>query len=285
MKAPLPPRALFLLLVLSFACSFSAFFLGYHQDSARVSSLGQLAWAHLSYAEELKDDMGVIDWSKNLEKLDAVRAFQVVLGSKVLAEGGNRNSLPTQAAPGVAYLFPSDWSFQRTASQGSLAPMEFTLLLHLGPGPFLWGLFAFFLSWVIGYGTALGVSPAAMPSKVPTAYEPHSPTPVLQPFQHRGTSPGLSDQKGAVLFIDKNYVIQQASHEAAAQLQKNAKGLLGGHLLDLTPDPVLIQAFERGVETKILKPFPDNPDISATLKPQAEGYLLVLESLRPPQKP
>jgi hypothetical protein len=281
MKAPLPPRGLLLLFLLSLVFSFLAFFTAYQQDVARVSSLGQLAWAHLSYAEELKDDMAVIDWSKNLENLEDIRAFQVTSNSKVIAEGGNRNCLPTTSAPGVTYRFPSDWNFQTIASKGPLSPMEFTLVLHSGPSPFLLGLFSFFASWVVGYGTAFLSHPTPAPSskKILVPYDPHdSQAPLPSAVRPAiGPSTDSTARKEACFFIDKNYVIRQASAEVAGCLQKKVEELLGRHLIDLAPDPLLIQAFEKGTETKILKPFPAYPDVSATVKPQPDGYLLILE--------
>ena len=72
-----PLRNLLLLVLLALIAFIVSFGVAYQQDEARVMDFGKLAWAHLSYAEELKDDMAVIDWSKNLEKMDTIRAFQV----------------------------------------------------------------------------------------------------------------------------------------------------------------------------------------------------------------
>lgn len=78
---------LFLTLCLSVLAFSLVFSLSFQQDRAQVAEIGYLAWSHFFYAAELKDDMAVIDWSKNLEKLESVRAFLVEADSKNVARG------------------------------------------------------------------------------------------------------------------------------------------------------------------------------------------------------
>ena len=284
------------ILLPSFLLSTLAFLLGfgiaYQQDAAYVANFGKLAWLHLSYAEELKDDMAVIDWSKNLEKLDAVKAFQVRLNSKSIAEGGNANFLPAVAPDGVAYRFPSDWSFRTASGKDNASPLEFLLLLHSSPGPFLWGLFTF-LACFAG-GCALGLLAPSKPAETlkvkatPDGKPGHAKPDALLPTQPlAGPAGNPLDKNTPYLFIDRNYVIREVSPEAAVFLQKKPEDLLNGHLLDLSPDSGLIQAFEKAVEAKIPKSFPDFPDVVVNLKPDPNGCRLILESAtgsKPPKK-
>lgn len=276
-------QVLFPFLLCSFLAFLSGFGLAYRQDEIQASNIGDLAWLHLSYAEELKDDMAVIDWSKNLEKLDSVQAFQVVLNSKIIAEGGNKNYLPSSVPQGVAYLFPSEWSFRVGSEKPQVPPVEFTLVLHLGPGPLLWGLFVFGFCLAGGCGVGFfsrRVVPApSHPAKSAPA-EKAIPSTSATPAETRApvkSAVALLKKNTAYLFIDKDYVIRQTSPEAASFFQKQPGELLNGHFLDLAPDPSLIQAFEKSEETKVLKPFLSHLDLVAHLKPDSDGYLLVLE--------
>ena len=81
------------------------------------------------------------------------------------------------------------------------------------------------------------------------------------------------------LFLDRNYVIQQVTPEAARLLKRNLDDLLNGHLFDLNPEPSLMQAIEKAEEAKLSKPFLTNPNLTAFLKPDPNGTLLYLESI------
>ncbi|HJT24776.1 MAG TPA: hypothetical protein VJ873_09380, partial [bacterium] len=244
---------------------------------------GNLAWLHLSYAEELKDDMAVIDWSKNLEKLDSVRAFQVLSNSKIVAEGGNKNYLPSSVPQGVAYFFPSEWSFRVGSGKPQAPAEEFTLVLHLGPGPLLWGLFVFGAclagGCAVGFFLKWGAPAPSHPAKSAPAEKASPSIPASSAETRAPAKSAVASLKKntAYLFIDKDYVIRQISPEAASFFQKQPGELLNGHFLDLAPDPALIQAFEKSEETKVLKPFLSHLDLAAHLKPDSDGYLLVLE--------
>ena len=275
-------------LVSSLLLSIPAFLLGfgiaYRQDEIHVFNVGHLAWLHFSYAEELKDDMAVIDWAKNLENLDTVRAFQVVSGPNIIAEGGNRNYLPSITPEGVAYLFPAGWTFRVTSTKPQAPTLEFTLVLHAWPGPLLWGMLLFGVC--LAGGCALGYfSFRPLPVKILPNETIRSASPVTSLKNQIPTKsiPIPPQNKKAYFFIDKDYVIRQASQEAAGYFKKKPEELLNRHLLDLAPDPALVQAFEKKEETKIPKPFLEPLDISAHLKPEAGGCLVILERSSGPQ--
>ncbi len=105
--------------------------------------------------------------------------------------------------------------------------------------------------------------------------------PALDPNPPAGPS---TDDK-AFLFINKSYVILQATARAAALLGKNLDALEKVHLLDLAPDPAFIQAIEKGKEAELFKPFSSHPHLSVLLKPDPNGCWLFLESEGPSKSP
>ncbi len=266
-------------LTFSILAFVSGFGISYQQDIARVKEVGQLAWLHLEYAEELKDDMAIIDWSKNLQKLDGILAFQALNDTKLIAEGGNRNFLPAVKKLGVSYLFPAKWIFDTELTNADKMRKEFTMVYRAWPGPLIWGLFTFLLCFVVGVVTpvlAAFFSPVNIlkPPPSPTVSKPKVILPAVQP-----QNPSPSKNEKPFLFLDKNYVIQQVTPEAAKLLRRNADDLVNVHLFDLDPDPSLMQGIEKAEETKILKPILSNPNLSAFLKPDPNGTLLYLESV------
>lgn len=283
-----PIRVFFPSLVLALSASLAGFEIAYQQDASQIADSGRLAWLHLAYAQELKDDMAIIDWSKNLEKLGTVRVFQATSNSKTIVQGGNANYLPSAVPDGVAYLFPSDWSYQETSPKSASNSLEFTAVFHSWPGPFLWGCFCFLVSFVsscglsflsrltatssakTGSGPAKEQAPVHLTSSV-TVKLPAKPTVI--PF-------GKNDAR---LLIDNSYIIRQVTPEAASLLHKTVEELREGHFLELNPMPALTQAFEKKDETKILKAFSGCPEIDVQLKPDSEGCVLILESVPAPK--
>ena len=65
---------------------------------------------------------------------------------------------------------------------------------------------------------------------------------------------------------------------AAQTLGHEPSALLNHHFLDLLPDPFVMKAITDGQETRLLKPFPSHPNLSATLKPLPNGTMLILET-------
>ncbi|HXL73722.1 MAG TPA: hypothetical protein VN963_08870, partial [bacterium] len=79
---------------LSLAAGALGFCLSYQEEQTRFYEMSSVAESHLIYALQLKDDMALIDWSKDLEKLPSVLTFQARSGSKVVADGGNKDMCP-----------------------------------------------------------------------------------------------------------------------------------------------------------------------------------------------
>lgn len=264
-------------LLLSAAAFCSAWSLSYYQDQTRVTELGNLAWRHFLYALELKDDMETIDWSKNLESLENVRAFQLKVNSKVIAEGGNRSYLPTEAPSGTSFSLVSNWEFRTASQKDPQNPVEFLLVYHAWPGSLIWGLFAFTACFVSGISVQFLVSRPSLKEPLEDS-NPHSAQ--ARPFI-KSTRPVASiplQDEDPFILIDNNYLIQKVTQKAHELLKGEPALAPNGHLLDLSPDPLLIQAIERAEEGRLLKPFPAHPHLSVSLKPDPNGCLLLLES-------
>src|SRR6185503_4427528 len=140
------PRAMFnkSALVLSFilasVCFGAGFVLSYREDMMNYSEMGRLAQAHLVYAFELRDDMSMIDWSKNLEKSESILAFRAASDSKIFAEGGNRDHLARTMPDTVSYHFPFQWSYHERLKSASLPSTDLVIVFRTRTGPLFWGL-------------------------------------------------------------------------------------------------------------------------------------------------
>ena len=271
------PAFLFLFPLLALCLGFV---LSYQQDQMRVSELGRIAWLHFLYAEELKDDMAVIDWSKNLEKLGNVRAFEANVDSKTVAGGGNRDFLLSGTPEGVSYHFPSEWSYHVFSAKEGSPIKEFILVCHSSPGPLLWALFSFFASCLSAAGAGLLILLNQKPVSSKDLSLSRNPSTVSV---SANTIPSLKPHPKSILenipflFLDKQYVIQEVSPQAGDLLGKNPQNLAQAHILDLSPSPQLLQALEKAEETKIPDSFSDHPGLSVHLKPDPNGFLLILE--------
>jgi hypothetical protein len=253
------------------------FGVSFYQDQERVLEMGRMAWTHLHYALELKDDMAVIDWSKNLEKMDSVLAFKATADSKPVAEGGNRNFLSTGTAAGPVYRFPSHWVFTIGSPSNSAAPKELTVVFKFRPGPPGWGFLMGGLALLTGI-IGLFLMPAGIPER---SFSPHPATdaqsPKPSPKKNIEPEPSKTDPQKPYLFLDKNYVIQQSTPEAAKLFQKTVENLLNVHLLDLEPDPTLMSAIGKSEEVRLKSAFTSRPHLSVSLKTDPNGTLLFLE--------
>ncbi len=278
------PQLITLLLLSTLAFAFGYDF-SYQQDQNRIVEMGQLAFFQFSYAEELKDDMAVIDFSKNIEKLDGLKCFQFKVNSTVVAEGGNQEFLTHPISDGIKYSFPFNWNYRATSNPDTQKTEDFLLIYTLWPGPLLWGL-SLFIGVLFGGGVIMvfqtknltvgtpkiHATPLANASSK-TSFEP-TPCTNLSPIASQETP---TNEK-PFLLVDKALFILQVSIPAARLLDKDFNSLDKGHLFDLKPDSLLVQAIESAEEAKFLNPFADHPHISAFLKPDSKGCLIFLES-------
>jgi hypothetical protein len=272
------PVTFFAILFPLFAFGFSLSF-SYQQEKNFVFELGRLTWFHFLYAKSLKDDMAIIDWSKNLENIKNVKAFQVTENSKSIAEGGNKEILPILQAEGVSYLFPTSWFFKISSQKDPQSRLEFFLVYQTQPGCLFWGVFAFIVGftpfWVM---KIFGLAP--YPKKNPEPVSSHQErvdTISPNPLKFLTLQTQIQQADTPFIFIDKDYVVQQVTPKALELLKRDPFFVEKKHLIDLSPDQTLINAMKAGKEVKILTPFLNHPGLSISIKPNSDGFLLTLE--------
>lgn len=260
--------AVFLVSLAAFALGF---FLSIQDERTRFSELNALSQSHLTYALQLKDDMAVIDWSKDLEKLPSMVVFQVKSPTKLIAQGGNQNLYPASATMGLSFHFPYQW-ISRNSFTVLGTPVEMTAVFQDPKGPLFWGFCCFALIWATGF--------VAVQLKSKSSAVPISPS---RPSETSGAKPSPQapsaqiDPQSSSLVLDKDYLIRQVTDKAAQALDREAAELAECHFLDLLPDPAVMKAISEGRETRLLKPFPSHPHLAATLQPCADGVVLFLE--------
>ncbi len=268
-------------LVLSFilasVCFGAGYVLSYREDVNRYGEMGRLAQDHLAYALQLKDDMSMIDWSKSLEKFESVRAFRASSGSKIFAEGGNRDHLAQVIPDNVAYHFPVLWSYHDTLKNGSLPSVDLVIVFQTRTGPLFWGFCFWAASFITGLIVSAWISGTTIAPKPETDIKeevnPKQPARGLEPVYSKLTAAGSH-----AIFVDKHYVVQEATPMAGNALGRDASKLVGSHLLDLLPKPDLMRAIETAQEGKIEKAFPSHPRVSVRLRPAEDGTILILEA-------
>jgi hypothetical protein len=265
-------------LVIALAASLATFSISYRLDYAHASEAASLARHHWLYAVEMNDDMAVIDWSKNLENLDNVKAFQASVNGKSSASGGNRHFLPSAFREGVFFVFPDTWTYGwRDAPLGQNS-RELILVFRFRPGPVLLCFLVFLSCIVTAFLAGSRVqNTAPLPSAIKEAGDPgcgpggSSPLPASVEAQS-------NDAETAFLFLDKQFIIRRVSSRAASILGQGSEHLPNGHLLDLSPGPRLMEAIENAETTRLSDAFPSRPGLCVRLKPDPHGIFLFLES-------
>jgi hypothetical protein len=203
----------------------------------------------------------------------------------VTAEGGNQDFLTHPVAEGIGYLFPFDWSYRVTSKVDPQNVKEFLLVYNPWPGSLLWGLTSFFSSFFAGFVVMVLQTKnlKMIPHKTLAIQSGNDFTqPLTTPIPRANPSPLIqmetpSDDK-PFLLVDKGLIILKASTQAATLLDKNLNSLNTGHLIDLKPHPLLIQAIENAEEGKFSNPFAEHPHISAFVKRDTKGCLIFLEN-------
>jgi hypothetical protein len=275
---PLPLRGLTAAGLLPAFFSIWVFQGAYRADRERVRELASVSWSHLNYAWELHDDMGMIDWARNLEKNPCILAFQAAQGRKILAQGGNPDLFPVRFPEGPSYALPATWNDRVSSSDAAGTALDFRLTCRFEPGPFAWALAFLAAGWTSGMAVwaFFRSRPEQLPPRLPEpAGFPVPRGPDKPPAERPQTPPPLS---GPSLFLDLHFILRYVSPDAALKWDVPAAKLTGSHLLDLEPDPLFLQALEKGEPARVEKPFSSHPEISVLLKPGSEGWWLLLEN-------
>jgi hypothetical protein len=260
------------LLVLSLAAGTLGFSLSYQDEQTRFLEMISVAQSHFTYALQLKDDMAMIDWSKDLEKLPSVLTFQAHSGSKVIADGGNKEMCPVVSHDGFSFDFPYRWIVHSTFNKETGTPADLTIVFQDFHGPLLWCVCLFSVSFITGLLLfRLKAAPITKLITPPPIVSVIKNSEVLQP---KGSA---VDEKSLTLTLDADYLIFQATPLAAKAVDRPLSDLVGSHFLDLLPDPSVMNVIAEAKETKFLKPFPSHPHLSALIHPVKEGTIIVLE--------
>jgi hypothetical protein len=260
------------LLVLSLAAGTLGFSLSYQDEQTRFLEMISVAQSHFTYALQLKDDMAMIDWSKGLEKLPSVLTFQAHSGSKVIAEGGNKEMCPVVSNDGLSFSFPYHWIVHSTFNKETGTPADLTIVFQDFHGPFLWGVCLFSVSFIAGL--------ILFRLKAPPITHSLTPAPIVSVIKNSDVvQPKVLavDEKSLTLTLDADYLIFQATPLAAKAVDRPLSDLVGSHFLDLLPDPSVMNVIAEAKETTFLKPFPSHPHLSALIRPVKEGTIIVLE--------
>ncbi len=268
------------LLTLSLAPGLLGFYLSYQDEQTRFSEMCSVAESHLIYALQLKDDMALIDWSKRLEKLPSVLAFQAHSGSKIIAMGGNQEMCPIVSNNGLSFDVPYRWIVHSTFNKENAVSSDLTMVFQDSHGPFLWASFLFLVSFLTGVTLSLlKVTP-----KTEQTTEVSSTSLVETSKTAPPMIPGM-DEKSLTLALDADYMICHISPLAAKELNRSVSDLVGNHFLDLLPDPSLMRLIAEAKEIKFLKAFPSSPHLSASIRPVPDGTILVLKNEQGSEKP
>jgi hypothetical protein len=262
-----------------------AFALAYRQNAEQMAQTAQLASAHLRYARELKDDMGLMDWSKSLEKLDSVLAFRVTAGPKVLAQGGNQDLFPANLPEGLRFVPPSTWNFRQVSSEDPQNPEEFALVLRTRPSPLLWGLLAMLGGWLTGGLAYWGARDRRVEARTDEFAKPKTAGPSSFPSGASSGPEALSAYRDKpFLFLDNTWKIQRVSPPAAKLLGKKESELKGRHFLDLAPKPEVMNLLEQKRSCKVTQPFLGHSSLDSDLEVLPEGFIFVLGVNEDPER-
>ncbi len=255
----------------------SGFWLTYQKDRLAAGEEAQLALSHFVYALQMKDDLAVIDFSHQLEKLESVVAFQALLDSKPICAGGNRGALANPCAPGVHFFVPSRWVCVQTMDKGQGHSLSWMLILRLNPGPIVVGMGC----WLGSLMTSLLIW-FLVSGKNNSPETPKEMSPPQKGLRHKTDDSrkldGLSAFTGKpYLLLDDNYVVIKVSPEALPLLGKAESELLNSHLIDLNPSPLLTESMQKGGTHGISNAFMSLANLNATPHPVPQGIILVLE--------
>jgi hypothetical protein len=253
-------------------------------DLEHSSRLGQGLKDHLLYTLRLKDDMASIDWGKSLEAAPGVKVFSVTKDYTEILSGGNRQRVPGAGPEGVRFQFPDSIVYETSLATDGGSKVRFVFLSEPLLDPWkaagLSALGVLLLGFFFRLGFPMPQAPvhenSSAKMKASKTTKPQEPSPAPPPTE--GLPPGG-------LSIDPHFRILQWGPGVPELFGLPWQHLMNGHLLDLSPDPSLLQAIEKREKQKVIEAFLKNPGVSATVEPTPEGFLLVLKRTGGSQNP
>jgi hypothetical protein len=270
---PNPPRpflAVGPVFILIFILGYA---LAYQLSGERARAEAHLSLAHLAYILQVKDDMGLIDWSKSLEKTDDFLACEIRAGGKPALTAGNAAFLPKGAIQGQSFQFPSQWGF---AWKSPGASQEALLVFEAKPIPWFWGLtfamgsvlFYFGLKFYFKRPAGNGITSSALPETRMKIPSPGPPRPT-----HSAVA--ASETRHPFLLVSKEPEILESSNSITGIFPFFQPG--STIFFDLEPSPELLGFIQKGKTGRVENAFKKAAGQSATIKTTEAGVLLVLE--------
>jgi hypothetical protein len=265
-----------------------ALFYGLYQSSARsAAQTCRLIQSELIYIMSEKDDMELIDFGTFLKDSDPPLILRAWSNDKIILSVGNGGeiSTPLPGPQGLRFEFPNRWVFHsiEPVPIPSGAPLDLFLSFPPLPNPWPWAILDLFSCLITGMGLTRLFSRQEnldLKQKETTVY--HSATSLLSVDE-----PSVSLTPNAPLSrlsVDKDYLVKSVSKAAAALLQRNPIDIVGHHILDLSPDPGLLEIFKRGQNAKVKNAFLPPIYLTAEVISNDEGWIIALEKAENGQK-
>lgn len=247
--------------------------LAYQLSGERARAEAQLSIAHLAYILQVKDDMGLIDWSKSLDKTDDCLACNIREGGQSKLSAGNKTFLPSGLNQGQSFQFPSQWSFGWKSPN---TPYEAFLVFEAKPIPWVWGLafgmgssfFYFGLRFYFQRFIQKEITSSALPEnrmKFPSHALPRTSS----------SAAATPDTRHPFLLVSKEPEILESSNTINNIFPFFQAG--STILFDLEPSPELLGLIQEGKTGRVENAFKKAPGQGATIKSSESGMLLVLE--------
>lgn len=254
-------------------------------SAAGAQRVFQLVRSQLIYALDEKDDMELIDWGNLLQSSSPGLGLTADLNGKTVLSIGKLPANPLQAPFGLHFSFPNAWLFHSSETLGELsqAPLNFVLIIPLNPNPWAGAALNGFLTFLTAIILTLGLKEK---SSDPAAKNPAAPTPPGGSKSAESQPPPPTSTSIPVphLRMDKGYLIRFVSPGASSLFQKSDEDILGRHILDLSPQPGLLEILKRGENDKISDAFLPPSRLSASISRDREGWVILLEALENGQK-
>jgi hypothetical protein len=195
-------------------------------------------------AMKSQDDLASLDWAKSLEGMDHVQAFQIRLGSRVIAVGGNQDLITQGPNCGPFLRLPKTYYFMIHSRPIPQEELTGAFIIKVPWGPLISGLAGAFCFLIAAW--TLGRRPNSPDSA------PNAPIEPLPPMIHHPSTADWKTQAlseaipGVFLLMDERWNIRFLSTEGLRLFGLPLHPEPSVHLMDWNPHPQLVQILESG---------------------------------------
>ncbi len=286
MKKISPKKSLWIIGILAFFSGFLNFYIAFESSAAGAERIFQLVHSQLVYVLSEKDDMELIDWGNLLQSSNPGLGLTANLDGKTVLSIGKIPANPFQAPLGFHFCFPNDWSFHSTETLSGLsaAPFNFVLVLPLSPSPWSWAFLNGALALLVGIVAMILLKEKSGLKPASETLERPAPAPISKSAQTPQPPEASKDIRVPHLRMDKGYLIRFVSPGVSDLFHKEAADILERHILDLSPQPGLLEILKRGQNDKISDAFLPPLRLSASLLRDQEDWVILLEAPENGQK-